>query len=301
MASLVASLPAATPSTPIAEAVQPKKYLDRCIEQLDPSALNKSENDAFWYDIAGKALLVGFIALSVGGFVAVGVYAPTFLAVTGIAIMLVAAQVDGFVKESFFQPSQVAASKAEALKEIQRHYQDLTRYAPENIKAVLQKMDIIWFLIPSMLQNPADLNTLKPLIASHQFWQGRIETLKQNRLKTLQKAQDLTSENFDQNRKEIKKLHKRVLELDKMVLISTVKDAFVLAAIRQPTLSKSLEEIGNFSTLTQQERVINNAIGYTTANTFFAFTNSTLAPLTVDEVKQTSTADLSVRLLAAAQ
>lgn len=302
MASSVAPSSAPVlPSTPIAAADQPKKYLDICFEQLDPSVLNKYESDAYWKDVAGKAAIAGFIALSVGTFVVVGIYAPTFIMITGISIMLVATKVDELVKENFFQPSLNAAANAESVKEFKHHYQDLTGYTPENLKAVLQRMGIFWFLIPDMLQNPAKLNELKPLIAYHQYLEGRVQKLKQQKLDVLHRTTELAVINFEQNRKEINKLHKHALKLDKGTLISTVKDAFVLAAIRQPTLRKTLNDIGSFSKLSVQERVIGYALSYPSVNDFFTFRNTAFAPLTVDEIKQKSVADLSVRLLAAAQ
>lgn len=295
-------------TTSNAASVQPKKFLDLCIEQLDPSVANTLESDSYWKDVAGKAAIVGSIALSalyIGGLVALGTYAPIYLAISGcisiahIGIVVLAVMVTEYVEEKLIQPSQADADRAKDLKVINCHYQVLTGFTLEALQAILLKDSIDWKSIPGMSQNPENLHTLKPLIAFHQFWEVRIQNLKHEKQNTLQAAQDLTTANYDDNREEIDTLRSQALELERSVLESKVKDAFILAVIRQPTTTKTLDDIGYFSKFTQKERAIGNALSDARVNHFFIF-NTAIAPITANEVLA-STYHLSTRLLEAAQ
>lgn len=295
-------------TTSSAASAQPKRALDRCIELLDPRAVAKYENAAYWKDVAGKAVIVGFFALYVGSLATAVIYAPLYLAIGGyftiamVGVTILAITVAEYVEEKCFQSSQVSSANADALKEFHRFYQELTPYAPENLQAVLiREMGIAWLSIPGMLQNPENLNTLKPLIAYYRFNVTYLQNMEGQKQSILQEAENLATANYAENREKIYDLRSQALELEKSILELKISIAFTLAAIRQPNLSKSLKDIGDFSQLSPLDGVIGNAVGSTTANTFFAFTNSALAPLTVNEVKQTSVLALSVRLLEASQ
>lgn len=309
MASIASSPVVTSLVTSNSASVQPKKFLDLCIEQLDPSVANALESNSYWKDIAGKAAVIGLVALSslyVSGLVAAGIfYAPVYIAISGclaiahLGVVVLAVLVAEYAEEKLTQPSQADAARANDLKETNRYYQVLTGFSLEALQTILSRDGIDWKSIPGMSESPENLNTLKPLIAHHLFWETRIQSLMEEKQNTLQKAQNLTTANYDDNREEIYTLRSQALELEKSVLEAKVKDAFILAAIRQPTMTKTLDDIGYFSKFTQRERAIGNALSDARVNHFFIF-NAALAPLTIDEALA-STFQISSRILETAQ
>jgi hypothetical protein len=278
---------------------QPQKFLDHCIEELDPSAATPFEKQSTLWNVAASATLIAFTVLAVSAFIATGIFAPIYIPIAGICALLLLNPVSEFY-EKFQQYSKDAGARAEQLKEIVRHYDTLKEATPEELQRAIQRTGVTWFQIPGMFQHPENLSTLKPLLARHKFWEGQTQKLEQKSQIALQKAQELSTTNSPENREEIYNLRTGALELQRQALESKVKDAFVLSVLRNPDLTGTLESVGDFSKLSNQERIIGNAVNDASVSALFTFKNTAFAALTADEVKQTSTADLSRRILVAA-
>ena len=244
---LNSSLAGTSTATGSAASAQLKTYLDVCLEHLHPSVIKKLESEAYWKDAAAKAAKASFTVLSVGFFIAVGIYAPLHFAITWIGFSALAIKVEEFVQDKWIRPSKYATDCAVVLKEIKKNYQDLTGSSPEDLQSMLHTMDIDWKSIPDMTQNPENLTTLKPLIAQQKFWGKRVLNAKQKKHQALQKVQKLATD-YVKNKEEIYRLHEHAQKLDKEVLFSTLSQAFIMAVICKPTVTGKLESIGAFST-----------------------------------------------------
>lgn len=279
-----------------------KKFLDYSIEELDPNQTASLERQSFLWKTAAVTTLVAYTTLAVGIFIGTGVFAPTYIPLAGICSLVFLNTVYSFVK-TFQQNSVQAINRANQLKKIQHHYADLTHATVENLQGILlRKMGIIWFQIPGMLQHPENLKLLKPLIARHLFWEGYIQQIEETKRTILQKASRLIAQNNPENREEIYELRATSLELDDLILKSKVKDAFVLAAIQHPDLKGTVDNIGDFSPLSSQERILGREVEVNdpTLHHLFIFKNPNIVPLTIEEVKRNRIIDLSRRILAAA-
>ena len=60
------------------------------MELLDLKVIEELESSANWVGTRGAAALVTFTTLSVGGFIAVGIYAPSALGITAVGIATLA-------------------------------------------------------------------------------------------------------------------------------------------------------------------------------------------------------------------
>jgi hypothetical protein len=279
-----------------AEPADTKTFLDRCNEELNPAVASAFERQRFWWNTASTVTLVAFTSFAVGTFFATGIFAPVYVPIAGLCTLLFLEPISR-IAQKFQDYAKNAQAQADQLKEINRNLQVLNQTHPVQLQIQLPHMGITW--LPNAAQNPNELNAVKPLIARHQFWQSHIAKLFERKQTVLQEAQNLINESYPNNRKEIYELRATALEIDRQILESKLKNAFTIAALRRPTLRGTLESIGEISSLSMQERVVGNALGDATVNTFFTFRNRAGATLTVDQMKQTSPADLSLMLLAA--
>lgn len=283
-----------------AASVPPKTYLDYCNAQLQPSVIKKIESDSYWKEVADATALVAFTTLSAGFFIAVATYASVSLSIRGcfaiaLVLLTITIAVAERLEKKWIQPAKADAEHANDLKETNRYYQVLTELPLEALLAILLKAGIDWASIPCLSEKPENIHTLKPLIAHHVFWAMRTKDLEKQKKYALRKAEKLATPNHNESLKEINKLYNQAQGLERSALESKVNDAFVLAAIQRPDLTGSLSDIGSFPTFTRKDRLIDYAI----VNSFFIFKNTAFAPLTVDQITQTSAANLSKRLLAA--
>jgi hypothetical protein len=302
MASAVATTPVvAQPVALPAQSQAPtqeKKYLDYCVEQIKEDTIKEFESNSSYYSNMAWASIIAYSVLAISAFVVTGVFAPVYVPIAGICAYLGANHVFKFYK-SRQQYSESTGAQAGHLKTISNNHQNLAAVTPDQLQWVLLRMGISWLNIPGMVQQPQDLNTLKPLIARHQFWEGHVQGLEQKKQADLQEALRLATENYPENRAKIYDLRTDALEIDRQILEAKVKDAFVLAAIQRPTMTGTIDSIGDFSNLSNQERVIGNAVGDITINKFFNFKNTSFAALTIDEVANANAVVLSQRLLTA--
>lgn len=274
-----------------------KTYLQQCVEELEPSNLSSLQRKSTLWQVASVATLVAYTALAMTGLGLAAMYAPIYIPVlaVGSLFLLGPTQKGANVFEKW---ADEANARAEQIKEISQNCQAMSSATPQDLQQTLQQKGIPWFTIPGMVLNPANIDTLKPLIAHHAFWEKKIEKIETDKTSKLTQATKLATENYEKNKEEINELREDVLNLEKNALESKIKNAFINAVIRRPDFKGALENLGTFSPMTGPEQAIGAAVGATSAAELFTFKNGRVAALTIDEVKRSRVPDLAIRLLA---
>lgn len=273
-------------------------YLQRCIEELEPGNLSSWKWKSTLWQVAAVATYVAFTVLAIAGLAAAAVFAPVYIPIVALSsIFLLKIVQKGH--DLLEQWSDQASARAEQLKEISRHFEVLSSATPEQLQQVLQQKGIQWSTIPGMMQDPTHLAQLKPLIARHNFWEGYVQKLEEKKQIKLEEAAKLSQESYADNKNEIYDLRCEALEVEKRAWEGKIKNAFVNAVIRQPAYVGTLEDFGNFTVISGQERAIGNAASAASVNDLFTFKNSLIPTISVDEVKRMTASDLAMRLIPA--
>ncbi len=272
-----------------------KTYLQQCTDDLNPGCLSSFERKATLHQVAAIATLVAFTVFSLGSIAATALFAPIYVPLTALSVCYLFKYVQkGSDKLQLW--SDQAGARAEQLKQISSHYQGLST---ATLQQTLQEKGITWSTIPGM-QNPANLETLKPLIARHIFWEKHVAKLEERKQEKLAKATKLTEKNHVENKGRIYDLQCEALEIEKRALEGRIKTAFINAVIRRPGFLGTLDNLGTLSPITGQERVIGNAVSSgSTMNQLFTFKDGRTAAITIDEVKRLTITDLAQRILSA--
>jgi hypothetical protein len=277
--------------------VPTKTYLQQCVEDLEPSNLSSLQQKATLWQVASVATLVAYTALAVTGLGLATMYAPIYIPILAVAslFLLGPTQKGANIFEKW---AAEANARAEQIKEVSQNCQTMSSATTRELQLNLQQKGIHWFTIPGMVLNPSNIDTLKPLIARHAFWEKWIEKIEADKTSKLAEATKLATENYEKNKEEINQLREKALNLENNALQSKIKNAFINAVIRRPDFKGALENVGTFSPMTGPEHAIGAAVGATSAAELFTFKNGNVAALTIDEVKRSRVPDLAVRLLA---
>lgn len=280
------------------QAATSKSYLQLCVDDLDPHLASSWQWKSTLWQTAAVATHVAFTVLSIGSICAAAVYAPIALPILAVSSFLLLKLVNK-AHDLLERWSKQASARAYQLKEISRHHQELASVTPEQMQQILLQKGIPWMMIPGMLQNPAHLTTLKPLLAREAFWEGYVQKQVRKKLLKLAKAEGLSLESYDKNKKEIYNLRCEALEIEKRALEGRLKRAFIHAVIHRPTYVGMLNDLGSFSEVSGQERAVGTAASAPSINQLFTFKNGLAPTITVDEVKQATISDLAMRILSA--
>lgn len=275
-----------------------KTYLQQCIEDLSPSNLSSLEWNSTLYRVASSATYVAFTVLAVGGIAAAAAFAPIYIPMIAISSILLLK----FVQKGhdlLDEKADQARARAAQLKEIIRLHQQMSNMTLQQIQEALQQKGVQWFMIPGMMFNPTNLETLKPLIARHSFWEGYIQKLEEKKQNKIDEAAKAIAKNYADNKDTIYDLHCETLEIEKNILEAKVKNAFINAVLRRPDHIGTLDDLGSFSEVSGQERAMADAVSSTSLNDFFKFKKSAIPTIKVDEVRRMTISDLAMRLIAA--
>lgn len=270
-----------------------KTYLNFCEEQLDPALISSYTQESHGFANSAMIRAVAYPIMAAVAFITTTIYAPIFTIIIGFSSILLLSHVKKVYSE-FIRQSDVAQQRADQLNLINQHYQGLSNSTPGQLQQILKDKGISFVI--GMQQNDPRLTSLKPLIARHLFWEGRIEELKTKQQEKLQLAKKLTERNFELNRNEIHDLQSDALEFENQALIAKVKGAFISAVIRRPDYKGTLEDLGTFSNLSGQERGIARASSAAKANDFFNFNRPGAPSIKYDEAKQNTLSQLSMHL-----
>jgi len=278
-------------------AATPKSYLQFCREELNPNLIaSYSRNSTLW-KVAAIATLVAFTVLLIGAFIATVLYSPVFIPIVGLSCLILIGQIKK-IYSLFDQWSYEASERANQLSAIKGHYQSLNASTPAHIQQILRQKGIN--SVSGMQVNDPNLMTLKPLIARHLFWEGRVTQLTQQKQEKIGLAIKLSNENFLENRDEIYELQSEALELERQALESRAKHVFINAVIRRPHFIGTSEDLVTLSSLSGQERAIAMRTGAPNAYEFLSFkTPRAVTTIRYDEMQQHAAADLAMRMVTA--
>ncbi len=285
--SVLSRNPADTPNS--------RTYLQQCTEDLSPSQISSAQRKSVLWRVAAVATYVAFAALTIGGIaLAMATAAVVYIPVITISALFLLK----FVQKGHDQLEKWADEakvRAEQLKKISGHYQELDSVTTEQLQQLLQQKGIPFSSIP----NPNELSKLKPLIARHTFWEGLVQELEKKKQEKIDEAVKLSSKDCTEHSDEIYDLHCEALEIEKRALEAKVKNAFINAVIQRPDHIGSLDDLGSFSKVTGQERAVSNAAGNAGKfNDFFTFKNERMQTLGFDEVKSMTASELAGRIVA---
>lgn len=280
----IVSTPSIPPST---------TFLQRCQQELDPSLLRSAQCKEILWKTAALVTVVAFSVLVVGTFaIALQVGTPALIPIGGVVCLLLVDVVQA-IHKLFSTWAANATERVKQLKGINGHYQQLSASNPTQIQHLLQHKGI--YHVTGMQQNDPNLNALKVLIAHHLFWDDYNREWTTKKQEKLDLAAKLHQESYVDNCDEIYELRSEALDFEQQALEAKVKAAFVNAVIRHPQFTRELNDVGTFSPQTGQERAIGMLSGVQSACHFFTF-KSNLSPLTYDQVKELSIADLALRI-----
>ena len=271
-------------------------YLQQCTEDLSPSQISSAQWKSSLWRVAAVATYVAFAALTIGGIaLAMATSAMVYIPVITVSALFLLK----FVQKGHDQLekwSDEALARAEQLKKISHHHQELASVTSEQLQQLLQQKGIPLSSIP----NPDEIAKLKPLVARHTFWEGHVQELEKKKQEKIDEAAKLSSRDYTENADEIYDLHCEALEIEKRALESKVKNAFINAVIQRPDHIGSLDDLGSFSKITGQEHAVGNAAGNAGKLTeFFKFKNEREKTLSFDEVKSMTVFELAGRIVTA--
>lgn len=280
--------------------VSPPTFLSICAENLDPQKISALNKKSTLWNVAAISTLVAFAALSLVTFVTIGLTTPIYTPLTGITIMLFI-QPAVQVYQKFKAISDDYRSKSEQFQKINGNYHAMNHCTPQNIQNALSLSGIQWSHIPGMA-HPENLLSLKPLIAKQRYFNEEIGKLTEQKQK-LQRKVESSSQNPQEplsleNREKLFKRGAKILNTDHTICELKVCAAFINAVIQRPSYRGTSENLFDFTETKVMERLIGQEINAPISQ-FVYFKNRSITPLTVEDVKRLSVAELGTRLLAA--
>lgn len=273
-------------------------YLNRCVEDLSQDKVASFERKATLWKIISVVSTVAFFALAIGAFIATSILAPISAPFVGIGAILLALPASQQVKK-FLEWSQAAQNEAEKYKAIQRNYTDLNGRTPQQLGCLLSQMGIIWDRIPGMgIEHPENLSRLNPLLAQAQYLEKQTEYWTNLREEHANKARQLPNATDPEKKEKMIERHLALICEDE-ALNFKIQNAFVNAVLRKSDFCGTLENLGTLAKINYEERTLGNALDDPNANQIFTFNNRNLTPITFNDIKTMSVADLGQRIFAA--
>ena len=273
-------------------------YLNKSIEDLRPEKLAECKRTATKWHAISIVTGVAFFALAIGATIAASIIAPAFTSLVALSAILLAIPAAAKVGK-FYTRYLDAKNEANAYKELQRHHTDLANKTPADLKRILfNDMGILWNQIPGIEDDhPERLKDFIPLIAKAKYF----ETAKARNMELSQKH--LTEANALPTTTETQKLEKEykyhlALDREDVALRFKVKQAFVNAVLRNPNIVGNVYDVGTYSAMSSGTGAVCRQLDGPNAEPLFTF-NRDIAPLTYDEVKNSSVANLGRKMLAA--
>ena len=273
-------------------------YLERCVQDSSPGNISSLEWKSALWRTAAVATYVAYTALTMGAIAATILYVPVYVPLVAIGSLLAMSLVNMAYKK-FDGKAENAQFDLKNLKAISKHEQELAPLTPQQVQTNLVRKGIHWYTIPGMVRNPAALETLKPLIARHAYYEENREKCEKEMKTALEKVAKLTAENKPETLDEIPNLNLNYLFYERAALKAKVSAAFMSAVIQRPGYTGKFKDIGSFSIASPLDRALDRAINPAAVTDFFLFKSTSLPKLTYDEVKRISVPELSTRLIAA--
>jgi hypothetical protein len=300
MATSVTSAPSQVTSSSSSITAQTRtSYLNRCVEDLSPDKVAHFEKKVQHWDTISIVSTVAFFALAIGAFIAASILAPVYAPFVGIGAILLALPASQKIKQ-FQEWSQAAQNEADKYKEIQRNYTDLTGQTPQELQRILLSIGIIWIQIPGIeVQHPEYLSRLNPLLARAKYLEKQTEYWIHLRDQHANEARLLQTDTTDSTKDKKAIARHLALKCEDDAMNFKIQSAFVNAVLRKSDFCGTLEDLGTLSKCNYEDRALGNALNDPTVNQILTFNNRNLAPITFNDLKTLSVADLGQRIFAA--
>ncbi len=269
-------------------------YLSRCIENLSPEKVANFQGQASKWRTVAIISTVAFFALAIGAFITTSILLPAYLPLAGIGSLLLAFPAAQQVQK-FLSWAEEAQKEADKFSLIQREYADLNAKDPVGLQRELLKMGILWFQIRGMqVQHPERLSELNPLLAHAKYLECQTTALLEHRDQHAREAQQ-AGEDIQKKAQE----QRYALRCEDAALTCKIKNAFYHAVLRNPGFTGTFDGLGTPSKNGFEERMLGNGLGETTANNLFTFNNATIAPITYEQAKTMTAAELGQKFFTA--
>lgn len=292
-----------------ASQTQPRNFLHRCVQELDPEVAANHEWDAYLSDLAAKATVVAtaslFVIANVAALAGISLIAVVNLplALCALPFVPLAALASYFVFETgidyystYSENSAKSQQKADKLRDIAQEYQSL----PENAALTgikLATMHIQWNRIPGV-QQPEDLNRLRPLIARYDYWRKQQEVFERDVNTLAREASSLQNQNaipgieIDPASQSNLATATRLLALkaQENALASKAYAAFMHAVILRPEYAGSgFDDVAkvkfNRSVSALIESTLARQFNEPGADHFIVFQDRNIQPITLTEIR----------------
>lgn len=273
-----------------------KTFLDRCVETIDPKVASRLSLRSTMWNVAAVASLVAFTAISMLAFVATNLFAPVYVPITGISILLLL----GLAKQGYeklVSKADTASEKANQLKKINEKFHALDKASVQDIQHGLMQRGINWCTIPGMFQKPDDLLKLKPLMARQDYWSdycGKLEEKKQAKLAEI--AELVNHGDSIEPTEKIFNKRREVLFIEQAQLQTKVNAAFINAVMRRPTFTGDEDAVYRIPHILPEQRIMCDAFGDRKGREFLIFRNDVMPAFTTDDVKRLSVAEMGERI-----
>ncbi len=278
----------------------PKSFLSRCIEDLSPDKISTMDRQSTLFLVLAGVAAVAFIALAVGAFVVTGIVAFSYTPLVGLGALFCAMPVaEGF--KNLLKWSENSGKEANKYRAIQHHYGELSNRTSLETQVDLMNRGIAWFQIPGIqIAHPENLASLNPILAQAKYLDDKIQEHLQTKDTLTADARDLASADFAKNRQKIYDLRNSALTEEDRAMETKIQAGFVNAVLRKSDYNGTLEDIASLTHIGFQERMLGNELADPSGvNEFLTFKDRNLTPITFNDVKTMTVAQLGQRLVAA--
>ncbi|MBS0651384.1 MAG: hypothetical protein JSR93_09505 [Verrucomicrobia bacterium] len=283
----------------------PATFMQRCVQELNPEVAAELEWNAKLSNIAAITNLVAlgvFCVAEILGVSLISIVNP-LIAICAVPFVGIATHFVGDAAAKNYSMYSVSSAKsqqkAEKLRAIAQEYQSLPEDAAmTGIK--LATMRIQWNTIPGV-QQPADLNQFRPLIARYDYWTKQQEHFDREANTLTRRASDLVNGTANtitetittpSQRANIAAFHRlRSIGIQENALASKAYAALVHAIILRPEYTgdgfKGIAKVkfSHGSEIEVMERLLAQQFNDPGANHFIEFHNQNIQPLTFAEIR----------------
>ena len=287
-----------------------KNYLNRTAEALKPETISCLAKKHILWKVAAVVSAVALFALAIAtlatsiALTVTGVLAPV-AAIVGVAGYVGLGLLAGFVGGTMWRAGENNKAQLEFSKKLAEHHDPLKSLTPAQIRENLTAKGLQDGQIPA--QDDA-LRTLTPLIARQDMLQAKIDGLTTEReAKIAEINSDLSPasqtglHSTPATLSNVYYLRNQVVRIDDNIAKTKVEAAFVNAVLQRPQFAGDTKDVYHFTNVDPINRALGQHADQNPSATeiLVQFKNRQHAPLTVTDVRNSTVAQLSQRILAA--
>jgi hypothetical protein len=288
------------PQSSTATSTQPS-FSTQCIEDLSPDKVSSSKKWSIVYLVAAGATAVAYTIFAAGLSATAAILAAPYAPFVSLGAILGALPIANFVK-TLLESSQSCEKEANQYRAIQECHQTLIQQGPQNAHVELMRRGINWANIPGQsIHRPNDVAAVYPVLARAIYLDRKAQEDVQLKEDLIHQADVLESDqSYVEHRQKAYELRNAALFTEQRAMEAKIEAAFADAVLRKGNFNGSLKDVGFLSSDNAIERMLRSALnGSSGAHGFFTFANRNLAPITFNEVRTMTVAQLGQRIAAA--